>query len=294
DLVQASGFAETGDIFIAFATLPGVEGISDFGDIVLAEVAQYPIPHKTQVTGIDKQELLSSVTFLFVTNHAVGLVPGQEPDAGGDLGVGEQLAGQGDHAFHQVLFHQPLADFAFVVGVGAHGAVGQQQGHAAGGGQVVNHVLHPGEVGVAPGWGAVLPAHVIGQGLTPPVLHVEGWVGHHEVGAQVRVLVVEEGVGVLLAEVEVDAADGHVHGRQLPGGGVGFLAVYGDVLLLFGGVVVLFLGVLFNELVAGDKETAGTHGRVIHAAGVGLEYFHDQGDDALGGVVLATLLALGQ
>src|SRR5690606_20690806 len=184
--------------------------------------------------------------------------------------------------------------FTFVVGVGAHGSVGQQQGHAAGGGQVVDHVLHPGEVGVALGWGAVLPAHVIGQGLTPPVLHVERRVGHDKVGAQVRVLVVEEGVGVLLAEVEVDAADGHVHGRQLPGGGVGFLAVYGDVLLLFGGVVVLLLGVLFNELVAGDKEAAGTHGRVVHAAGVGLEHFHDQGDDALGGVVLATLLALGQ
>ena len=36
------------------------------------------------------------------------------------------------------------------------------------------------------------------------------------------------------------------------------------------------------------------HRRVIHAPGVGLEHFHDQGDDALGGVILAALLAFGQ
>ena len=79
-------------------------------------------------------------------------------------------------------------------------------------------------------------------------------------------LVVQEGIGVLLAEVEVDAPDGHVHGGQIPGGGIGFLAVHGDVLLLLAGIVVLFAGVFFNELVAGDKEAAGAHGRVVHPA----------------------------
>src|SRR5690606_18851868 len=60
DLVQAGGFAEAGNVLIAFAPLPGMEGISDSGDIVLAEVAQHPVPHKTEVAGIDKQELLSA------------------------------------------------------------------------------------------------------------------------------------------------------------------------------------------------------------------------------------------
>src|SRR5690606_34302651 len=138
--------------------------------------------------------------------------------------------------------YQALADFAFVVGVGTHGAVGQQQGHAAGGRQVMDHVLHPAKVGVAFGRGAVLPAHVVGQGFAPPVFDVERRVGHYEVGTQVWVLVVQEGVGVFLAEVEVDAPDGHVHGGQLPGGRVGLLAVHGDVLLLLAGVVVLFAG----------------------------------------------------
>src|SRR5690606_19307457 len=66
DLVQAGGFAEAGNVLIAFAPLPGMEGVSDSGDIVLAEVPQYPVPHKAQVAGIDKQELLSAVMFLFV------------------------------------------------------------------------------------------------------------------------------------------------------------------------------------------------------------------------------------
>src|SRR5690606_16541613 len=51
DLVQAGGFAEAGNVLIAFAPLPGMEGISDSGDVVLAEVAQHPIPHKAQVSG---------------------------------------------------------------------------------------------------------------------------------------------------------------------------------------------------------------------------------------------------
>src|SRR5690606_31395896 len=67
DLIQTGGFAEASNVFITFASLPCVEGVGDLGDVVLAEVPQYPIPHKAQVTGIDKQELLSAVTFLFVT-----------------------------------------------------------------------------------------------------------------------------------------------------------------------------------------------------------------------------------
>ena len=115
---------------------------------------------------------------------------------------------------------------------------------------MLDHVLHPSKVGVALGRGAVLPAHIVGQGFTPPVFDVERRVGHDEVGAQIRVLVVQEGVGVFLAKVEVDAPYGHVHGGQFPGGWVGLLTIHGDVLLLLGCVVVLFAGVLLDELIA--------------------------------------------
>ena len=63
--------------------------------------------------------------------------------------------------------------------------------------QVVDHVLHPGVVGVAGGRRAVLPAHVLLQLRRAPFLHVEGRIGEDEVGLQVVVQVVEEAVGVV-------------------------------------------------------------------------------------------------
>jgi hypothetical protein len=147
-------------------------------------------------------------------------------------------------------------------------------------------VLHPGEVGVAGGRDAVLPAGVVVFDAGVPLFHVEGWIGHDEVGAQVGVFVVAEGVGRFAAEVEVDATDGHVHGGQAPGGGVGFLAIDGDV--------AQFAFVFFDEFFTGDEESAGAHGGVVDAAFVGLQHFDDEGDDGLGGVILAALFAFTQ
>ena len=147
-------------------------------------------------------------------------------------------------------------------------------------------MLHPGEVGVAGGRDAVLPARVVVFNAGVPLFHVKGWIGHDEVGAQVGVFVVTEGVGRFAAEVEVDATDSHVHGRQAPGGGVGFLAVDGDV--------AQFAFVFFDEAFALDEETAGAHGGVVDAAFVGLQHFDDEGDDGLGCVILAALFAFTQ
>ena len=61
-------------------------------------------------------------------------------------------------------------------------------------------MLYPGEVGVAPGRDAILPAHVVV--FAEPVGVVEGRVGEDVVGAEVAA----EGLGVLGAEV--DAAQG--------------------------------------------------------------------------------------
>ena len=93
--------------------------------------------------------------------------------------------------------------------------------------QVVDEVLHPGEVGVARRRHAVLPALVILQQFAAPVAVVEGRIGQHEVGLEVRVPVVVEGVA--MGDLRVDAADGEVHLGQPPGGVVGLLAVDGDV-----------------------------------------------------------------
>src|SRR5712691_3788160 len=60
-----------------------------------------------------------------------------------------------------------------------------------------------------------------------PVAHIEGRVGKDEVGPQVGMAVVVEGVAV--RDLAVDATDGEVHARQPPGGIVRLLAVDRDV-----------------------------------------------------------------
>jgi len=97
---------------------------------------------------------------------------------------------QGDHAFDAVFFQQVFTDFAFVIGVGTHRAVGQQQRHAA----------------VAGRRDAVLPVRVVVFDAGVPFLHIEWRIGHHEVRAQVWVFIVAEGVGRFAAKIEVDAA----------------------------------------------------------------------------------------
>ena len=151
---------------------------------------------------------------------------------------------------------------------------------------MVEHVLYPGEVGIAPGRGAVFPAGVAFEFAVPPFLDVERGIGHDIVGTEVGVLVVGEAVGGLFAEVEVDAADGHVHGGEAPSGGVGFLAVDGEVAEL--------AAVFLDEALALDEEAAGAHGGVVDAPLIGFEYLDDEGYDGLGGEVLAALLALGK
>ena len=94
-----------------------------------------------------------------------------------------------------------------------------------------------------------------------------------------------ETVGVVFAEVVVNAANRHVHGGKFPSGGVEFLPVDGHV------VDVALMG--------GDKafglheEAAAAHGRVIHAAGVGLKHFDNQGNDGFRREILSAAFAFG-
>ena len=79
---------------------------------------------------------------------ALGLVFREEPDAGGNLGIGEELAGQGDHALDEIRLDQGAADVALAAGIRTHRAIGEQQRHRAIRREVVEHVLDPGEVGI--------------------------------------------------------------------------------------------------------------------------------------------------
>ena len=80
----------------------------------------------------------------------------------------EELARQGNHAVDEVGLDQVLADLPLARLVGRHRAVGQDEARGAAGRQVVEEVLHPGEVGVARRRDAVLPPFVVPQPLTAP------------------------------------------------------------------------------------------------------------------------------
>ena len=72
----------------------------------------------------------------------------------------------------------------------------------------------------------------------------------------------------------VDAADGQVHLAETPGGGVGLLAVDGDV-----GAVA---AVLLDELLGLDEHAARTAAGIVDAALVGLDHLHQQADHDAG------------
>ena len=144
-------------------------------------------------------------------------------------------------------------------------------------------MLHPGEVGVALGRDAELPAHVVV--LAEPVGVVEGRVGEDVVGAEVGMEVAAEGVGVLGAEVGLDAAQGEVHDGEAAGGGVALLAVDADVAEL--------AAVGFDEFFRLHEHAAGAAGGVVDAAFVGGEHLDEAAHDAGRGVELAAVLALG-
>ena len=149
--------------------------------------------------------------------------------------------------------------------------------------EVVDEVLHPGEVGVALGRDAVLPAHVVV--LAEPVGVVEGRIGEDVVGAEVGMEVAAEGVGVLGAEVGLDAAQGEVHHGEAAGGGVALLAVDADV--------ADPAAVGFDEFLRLHEHAAGAAAGIVDAALVGREHFDEEAHDAVRRVELAAVLAFG-
>ena len=121
----------------------------------------------------------------------------------------EELAGHGDHAVHEVGLDECTTDVAFAGLVGGHGAVGEDEpGHTVGR-EMVDEVLHPGEVGVTLGRNAILPAYIFVVAV--PVGVVERRVGQHVVGPKVFVEVAPEGIGVFRAEIALDSPDGEIH-----------------------------------------------------------------------------------
>ena len=156
-----------------------------------------------------------------------------------------------------------------------------EAGHA-GGREVIDEVLHPGEVGVAARGKAELPARVVV--FAEPVGVVEGRIGEDEVGAQIGMEIAPEGVGLLFAEIGFDAADGEVHHGEAARGGVALLAVDADV--------AEPAAVGFDEFFRLHEHATGTAAGIVNAAFVGSEHLDEESHDALRGVELAAFLSL--
>ena len=155
-------------------------GAGDAGDVLVGQLAVGAVHHAAELAGVDEEHLAAAVAEL-----AVLPVAREEPEAGRDLRRVEELARQRDHAVHEVGLDQVLADLALAGLVRRHRAVGEHEAGHARGRQVVDDVLHPGEVGVARRRHAVLPALVVAQALAAPVGDVEGRIGEDEVGLEV-------------------------------------------------------------------------------------------------------------
>ena len=97
--------------------------------------------------------------------------------------------------------------------------------------------------------------------------------------------VVEEGVGVVLPQVGLDAPDGEVHLRHLPRRGVRILAVDRDV--------VDVAGVALDEARRLHEHPARTAAGVVDTPPEGLQHLHKGLDHAGRGVEFARQLALG-
>lgn len=201
DLLQRGALAEAGHVLVFSGPRlapPGVVGMRDPLDIFFREVAVGTVRHVAYLAGVYKERLAAAVA-----EASVALVASEEPEADWDLGGVEELRRHGDDAINEVGLDEGLPDDAFPARVGRERTIGEHEARDTLRGEMVDHVLHPGEVGVADRRRAELPARVVAQALAAPVRDVERGVGEDEICFQVFVQVIVEGVGVLGAEIPV-------------------------------------------------------------------------------------------
>ena len=188
--------------------------VGDAGDVGVGQFAMHAVDQRAELAGVDEECFAAAVAcgwlsvaagFRRLTAYAT-FAACQEPQADGNLRAVKELAGQRDHAVDQIGVDDRFADLSFARLIAAHAAVGQYEARETARRQVVDEVLHPGEVRVPLGGQAVLPPHVLVAAV--PVRIVERRIGQHVIGLEVFVQVAAERVGVLGAVVAFDAANG--------------------------------------------------------------------------------------
>jgi hypothetical protein len=89
----------------------------------------------------------------------------------------EKPSGQSDHAIHHIGFDRGTPDRVLAALVGGHRAIGEHYAGRSIRCEVVDNVLKPGGVGIADGWHAELPEHIVAQTLAAPVRDIERRIG---------------------------------------------------------------------------------------------------------------------
>ncbi len=131
----------------------------------------------------------------------------EDHDAGGDAGAKEDVGGQADDGVEDVFrLDQMLAD-VLLGRTAEQNAVGKDRGHRAAVGDLVEHVLHEGKVGLGLGGElAVVGKAVVAQKQVARVpLGAEGRIGHDGIEALIEVLWTLERVLVFDVKLLVSA-----------------------------------------------------------------------------------------
>ena len=91
-----------------FVTSPAVIGGDDLPQVLFGKLTVDAVDEGAHFPGVDEEGLLAAIAFLPVV-----LVPREEPEADGDLGGVEELAGECDHAVDEVRLDEGFSDLAF-------------------------------------------------------------------------------------------------------------------------------------------------------------------------------------
>ena len=167
DVFQRGRFAEAGFVLITLRPcLPGVEGAGDLLDVLGGEIAQHAVFHVAELAGVDEERFAAAV--------ALAACPARRPlrlflvrnqmQAGIWVLVKSWPGSATMHSTRSASIEARRMSPSSLE-LRTHRAVGEQQRHGAIRRQVVEHVLHPGEVGVALRRRAVLPARVVAFSL---------------------------------------------------------------------------------------------------------------------------------
>ena len=156
-----------------------------------------------------------------------------------------------------MILNNLLSDFTFAAALGRKRTVRQHHTDFAIWRKMIDHMLQPCKVGVSSRRRSILPALILCQFIRAPIGEIERRICHDEICTHGRVQIFKKCVCRILSQIGINAANSKVHLCHLPSGCVGFLTINRDIINV--------PRMVFNELCALNKHTAGTTARIVYA-----------------------------